>query len=47
MNGIGGNELDEPQLAPGSWNTCEYWTPMVCYAMWLMAELESIDLSGA
>lgn len=41
MNGIGGNERDEPALDAGSWNTCEYWTPMVCYTMWLAAELEA------
>lgn len=40
MNGIGGDRHDEPALDPGSWNTCEYWTPMVGYTMWLMAELQ-------
>jgi hypothetical protein len=39
MNGISGNEADEPQLRPGSWQDTEYWTPMVAYTMWLMAEL--------
>jgi hypothetical protein len=39
MNGIGGTEQDEPTLLPGSYHTCEYWTPMVAYTMWLMAEL--------
>jgi hypothetical protein len=39
MNGIGGSETDEPILLPGSYHTCEYWTPMVAYTMWLMAEL--------
>jgi hypothetical protein len=42
MNGIGGTDGDEPELAPGSYNTCEYWTPMVAYTMWLMAELSSL-----
>jgi hypothetical protein len=41
MNGIGGNESDQPALDSGSWNTCEYWTPMVCYTMWLAAELQA------
>ena len=39
MNGIGGSESDEPTLDAGSWNTCEYWTPMVSHVMWLMDEL--------
>ncbi|GAI43029.1 unnamed protein product, partial [marine sediment metagenome] len=39
MNGIGGNEEDEPDLKPGSWQTCEYWTPMLFYTMWLTAEI--------
>lgn len=41
MNGIGGRADDSPFLNAGSWQTCEYWTPMVCYTMWLMAELEA------
>ena len=40
MNGIGGNLVDEPDLLPGSYHTCEYWTPMVAYTMSLMAELQ-------
>ncbi len=40
MNGIGGTLDDQPDLAPKSWNTCEYWTPMVAHTMWLMAELQ-------
>ncbi|HSU69118.1 MAG TPA: glycoside hydrolase family 9 protein [Tepidisphaeraceae bacterium] len=40
MNGIGGDENDRPTLLAGSWNTCEYWTPMVAYAMWLCGELQ-------
>jgi hypothetical protein len=39
MCGIGGTVDDMPQLEPGSWQMCEYWTPMVCGTMWLMAEL--------
>lgn len=42
MNGIGGTIDDQPDLSPGSWQTCEYWTPMVSYAMWLMAELQVV-----
>lgn len=42
MNGIGGSEDDEPQLRSGSYHTCEYWTPMVAYTMWLMAELQTL-----
>jgi hypothetical protein len=41
MCGIGGTAADQPELAPGSWQTCEYWTPMVCYTMWLMSELSA------
>jgi hypothetical protein len=41
MNGIGGTAGDEPTIDPGSYNTCEYWTPMVAYTMWLMSELQS------
>jgi hypothetical protein len=40
MSGIGGHEDDSPWLWAGSWQTCEYWTPMVGYTMWLMAELQ-------
>ncbi len=41
MNGIGGTAADQPDLKPRSWQTCEYWTPMVAYTMWLMAELQA------
>lgn len=41
MNGLGGTPSDEVRIIPGSWNTCEYWTPMVAYTMWLMAELSA------
>jgi len=43
MNGIGGDEQDRPYLQPGSYSECEYWTPMVAYTMWLMAELQASD----
>ncbi len=41
MNGIGGTPDDTPDLKPGSWQTCEYWTPMVCHTMWLISELSA------
>jgi hypothetical protein len=41
MNGIGGDTNDQPLLHPGSWQNCEYWTPMTAYTMWLMAQLQS------
>ena len=41
MNGIGGTLDDQPDMKPASYHTCEYWTPMVCYTMWLMAETYS------
>jgi hypothetical protein len=39
MNGISGNAADAPQLRPGEYQECEYWTPMVCFTMWLVAEI--------
>jgi hypothetical protein len=39
MNGISGDEHDHPQLRPGSWQECEYWTPMVAYTMGLITEI--------
>lgn len=41
MNGIGGTVDDMPDLYDGSYHTAEYWTPMVAYTMWLMAELSN------
>jgi len=41
MNGLGGTAADEPCIDAGSWQTCEYWTPMVAYTMWLMSELHA------
>jgi len=38
--GISGDTNDFPQLRPGSYHECEYWTPMVCFTIWLMAELD-------
>jgi hypothetical protein len=42
MNGISGNELDMPQLRPGSWHECEYWTPMAAFTLCLLAEVTTI-----
>jgi hypothetical protein len=39
MNGLGGDDNDHVVALPGSYHTCEYWTPMVAYTMWLMDEL--------
>jgi hypothetical protein len=41
MNGISGDEDDTPRLRPGDWHETEYWTPMVCYTLWLAALLSS------
>lgn len=40
-NGIGGDADDQPITDAGEYHTCEYWTPMVAYTMWLMAELQT------
>ncbi|MDX9754143.1 MAG: glycoside hydrolase family 9 protein [bacterium] len=40
MNGIGGTPEDMPALLPSHWQTTEYWTPMIGYTLWLMAELQ-------
>jgi hypothetical protein len=40
MNGVGGTQLDQPDILNGSYHTCEYWTPMVAYTTWLMAQLQ-------
>jgi hypothetical protein len=39
MNGISGSANDLPQLRPGFWQECEYWTPMAAYTLWLLSEL--------
>ena len=39
MNGLGGDAEDRVVLDAGDYHTCEYWTPMVAYTMWLMSEL--------
>jgi hypothetical protein len=40
MNGLGGNKADQPNLiVRNNYNQSEYWTPMVAYTLWLMAEI--------
>jgi hypothetical protein len=41
VNGLGGDHLDMPVKNDGSWQTAEYWTPMVAYTLWLLAELSA------
>jgi hypothetical protein len=42
MNGLGGDHEDMPTMGNGDWQVSEYWTPMVAYTLWLMAELSAI-----
>jgi len=39
VNGLGGDHNDMPVIGNGDWQISEYWTPMVAYTLWLMAEL--------
>lgn len=40
MNGLGGDKDDQPYLITKSnYQQSEYWTPMVAYTLWLMAEI--------
>lgn len=42
MNGLGGDKDDMPFLITrNNYNQSEYWTPMVAYTLWLMAEITS------
>jgi hypothetical protein len=43
VNGLGGDHDDMPSIGTGSWQISEYWTPMVAYTLWLMAELSAND----
>jgi hypothetical protein len=43
LNGLGGNHNDQPVIGTGNWQISEYWTPMVAYTLWLMAELTDMD----
>lgn len=42
MNGLGGTIDDQPLMGEGIYNVSEYWTPMVSYTVWLMAELQHV-----
>jgi len=37
--GLGGDHNDQPVPGDGDWQTSEYWTPMVSFTIWLMAEI--------
>jgi hypothetical protein len=39
LNGLGGDKTDLPVIGTGNWQISEYWTPMVAYTLWLMAEI--------
>jgi hypothetical protein len=39
MNGLGGDNADQPSIGLGNYHISEYWTPMVAYTLWLMAEI--------
>lgn len=41
LNGLGGDPEDMPVIGKGDWQISEYWTPMVAYTLWLMAELSA------
>lgn len=41
MNGLGGDSSDMPDIGTGNWQISEYWTPMVAYTLWLMAEIQN------
>jgi hypothetical protein len=40
MNGLGGTADDMPFVGDGIYHVSEYWTPMVSYTVWLMAQLQ-------
>jgi hypothetical protein len=43
VNGLGGNHADTPTKGDGDWQISEYWTPMVAYTLWLMAEVSNSE----
>jgi hypothetical protein len=45
MNGLGGDIADQPTVGDGDFHISEYWTPMVAYTLWLMAEIYGSCLS--
>ena len=44
LNGMGGDHEDQPIIGDGWWQISEYWTPMVAYTLWLMAEISNADM---
>ena len=47
MCGIAGDEDDQPDLQPGAYHTCEYWTPMLAHLIWLLAEMPDCGLADS
>jgi hypothetical protein len=44
MNGLGGDHNDQPNLiTKNNWQQSEYWTPMVAFTSWLMAEISESE----
>ena len=43
LNGLGGDNNDQPVTGNGNWQISEYWTPMVAYTLWLMAEISAAN----
>ncbi len=43
LNGLGGDHEDQPSIGDANWQISEYWTPMVSYTLWLMAELSGTN----
>lgn len=43
LNGLGGDAADQPVIGNGIWQISEYWTPMVAYTLWLMAEISEAE----
>lgn len=43
LNGLGGDHEDQPSIGDANWQISEYWTPMVAYTLWLMAELSNTN----
>ncbi len=41
LNGLGGDHEDQAMIGDGDWQISEYWTPMVSFTLWLMAEISS------
>jgi Glycosyl hydrolase family 9/Cellulase N-terminal ig-like domain len=43
LNGLGGDSADQPVIGNGNWQISEYWTPMVAYTLWLLAEISETE----